>query len=41
MAFLIIHQVNARMVERDIYDGAPNLDQSGFWEKAAVMKSKL
>lgn len=29
------------MVERDIYDGEPNLDQSGLWEKAAVMKSKL
>lgn len=34
-------QVNARMVERDIYDGEPNLDQSGLWEKSAVLKSRL
>lgn len=39
--FLTIRQVNARTVERDIYDGEPNLDRSGLWEKPAVMKSKL
>lgn len=38
----ICYQVNTRMVERDIYDGEPNLDRSGLWEKqAAVAKSKL
>lgn len=36
-----IHQVNTRIVERDIYDGEPNLDETGLWEEAAVVKSKL
>lgn len=34
-------QVNTRMLERDIYDGEPNLDKSGLWEKSGLMKSKL
>ncbi|KUI57836.1 Cytochrome b2, mitochondrial [Cytospora mali] len=33
--------VNSRMVERDIYDGEPNLDKNGLWENASVLKSKL
>lgn len=34
-------QVNARMVERDIYDGEANLDKNSLWEKADAIKSKL
>lgn len=34
-------QVNTRAVEREIYDGEPNLDNAGLWEKAALVKSKL
>lgn len=37
----ILHQVNSRTVERDIYDGEPNLDKSGLWEKFGLVKSKL
>ncbi|KAK7744847.1 hypothetical protein SLS53_003080 [Cytospora paraplurivora] len=33
--------VNTRIVERDIYDGEANLDETGLWEEAAVVKSKL
>ncbi|PSR73975.1 hypothetical protein BD289DRAFT_487503 [Coniella lustricola] len=33
--------INTRMVERDIYDGESNLDKTGLWEKADLMKSKL
>lgn len=33
--------VNTRMLERDIYDGESNLDNTGLWEKAALIKSKL
>ncbi|KAL1855674.1 hypothetical protein Daus18300_011055 [Diaporthe australafricana] len=34
--------INARAVERDIYDGEPGLDKNGLWEKAAsVVRSKL
>lgn len=29
------------MVERDIYDGESNLDKTGLWEKAALLKPKL
>lgn len=29
------------MLERDIYDGEPNLDKTGLWEKAALLKSRL
>lgn len=29
------------MVERDIYDGEPNLDKNGLWGQAADVKSKL
>lgn len=34
-------QVNTRMLERDIYDGEPNLNKTGLWEKAALIKSKI
>lgn len=40
-SMLIVPQVNTRMLERDIYDGEPNLDKQGLWEKAALIKSKL
>ncbi|CAN8098570.1 unnamed protein product [Discula destructiva] len=33
--------INTRMVERDIYDGEPNLDKAGLWEKSGLIKSKL
>ncbi|KAF3769325.1 FMN-linked oxidoreductase [Cryphonectria parasitica EP155] len=33
--------VNARALERDIYDGEANLDKQGLWEKAALIRSKL
>lgn len=29
------------MLERDIYDGEPNLDKAGLWEKDTLIKSKL
>lgn len=29
------------MLERDIYDGESNLNKTGLWEKAALVKSKL
>ncbi|KAJ9137879.1 FMN-dependent dehydrogenase [Pleurostoma richardsiae] len=33
--------INARAVERDIFDGGAGLDEAGLGDKAAVVKSKL
>lgn len=38
---LTLFQVNTRMLERDIYDGEPNLDKTGLWEKSGLLRSKL
>lgn len=39
---LTLYQINTRMLERDIYDGEPNLDKTGLWEKSGLLsKSRL